>query len=781
MRIIVSVQSKRGSSRGLVHYIAHSKLDPEKEPEKGRELFNSFTDELSVKSANNFLRTDCGNGRPANEQLHHLVISFKPEDFEHLGASDKERKKRIKIVTRAAVAQLEKSLNCDKLAWAGAVHLNTDNPHVHLAIQKHYTTRDLKGRILSKIPRESLPHFEITDGERKIVPGILIDAANSKLDELLKGRGLSRDLTSGDRDRSGASGVRETSDGRKKVEEIDERETLRLGLVAEFELKYREAKITQLLKQRRNLRFPVVDTDTGLKQKISIRELENAASGNLAQLSQANAISHSLLAKEESAFFELKEDSKDVRSEAAKVKEKCRKAGTKIPPPSFSKKELDHLQENSLKLQNTRDFSYLEQIRIELENGNEIPLRSVADIERLKVQRVIAELRTMHKEKVLQDFKDNAYYRKIQFGNERISLAQIDRQIKGENPSNRNIIQAIGSALKSLTEKESIRLSKGHYALLKESLTVRLNEQTTELQKELQKGRKISHVLSVAIDRNENHRKCEARFTASEVSEIEFLSRTVRLPDHSRKNWNLQKQHFVNSSTQGHGAVATDTENSIEGRAIAREILCKIEMKRSKERLEFYRKSKRFHKFEIDDRKTGAHGYASLNDVELPLKASVLDHALNFLIEGKDHRNVRHEVENRAKSYEQRLKDDLTAAKELYLEAAKEAAPFNKTAWWQSKSESSSQPIFDNKELAEIEQRIATTADRKEALKLTDILRRSKEDRSDSYSEILAAAMEPKPTVIHQGSDEREVERHVHLEKKSTTQNRFELYSDIER
>jgi hypothetical protein len=296
----------------LIHYLAHSKLDPDREPEKGRELFSSFTDELSVKSANNFLRADCGNGRPSNEQLHHLVISFKPEDFVHLGASDKERKKRIKTVTRAAIAQLEKSLNCDKLAWAGAVHLNTDNPHVHLAIQKHYTTRDLKGRILSKIPRESLPHFEITDGERKIVPGILIDAATSKLDEILKGRGLSRDLTSGDRDRSGAMDAWETTDELKKADKTDERETLRLWLFAEFELKYREAKITQLLEKRRNLRFPVVDPNTGLRKKSSIQELEENGLGNPSQISQANAIAHSLLAKEESAFFELKEDSKDV-------------------------------------------------------------------------------------------------------------------------------------------------------------------------------------------------------------------------------------------------------------------------------------------------------------------------------------------------------------------------------------------------------------------------------------------------------------------------------------
>ena len=78
MRVIASVQSKRGSSRGLIHYLAHSKIDRNAEPEKGRELFNEFTEHLTVRSANNFLKSDCGKGRPSNNELHHLVLSFRP-------------------------------------------------------------------------------------------------------------------------------------------------------------------------------------------------------------------------------------------------------------------------------------------------------------------------------------------------------------------------------------------------------------------------------------------------------------------------------------------------------------------------------------------------------------------------------------------------------------------------------------------------------------------------------------------------------------------------------
>ena len=38
MKIVASVQSKRGSSRGLVHYIAHSKLDLERTAKLQRDI-----------------------------------------------------------------------------------------------------------------------------------------------------------------------------------------------------------------------------------------------------------------------------------------------------------------------------------------------------------------------------------------------------------------------------------------------------------------------------------------------------------------------------------------------------------------------------------------------------------------------------------------------------------------------------------------------------------------------------------------------------------------------
>ncbi|MGE3467082.1 MAG: relaxase MobL, partial [Pyrinomonadaceae bacterium] len=136
MRIVASVQAKRGSSRGLVHYIAHSKLDVEREPEKGRELFNGFTDNLTVESANNSLKTGTAKARPSNDELHHLVLSFRPSDYQALGRTQKASRRAVKDVTRASMKRLETTLSADRVFWAAAVHLNTENPHVHIAFQK---------------------------------------------------------------------------------------------------------------------------------------------------------------------------------------------------------------------------------------------------------------------------------------------------------------------------------------------------------------------------------------------------------------------------------------------------------------------------------------------------------------------------------------------------------------------------------------------------------------------------------------------------------------------
>ncbi len=751
MRIIASVQSKRGSSRGLAHYLAHSKIDPDKEPEKGRELFNAFTDQLDVRNANNFLKSNCGKGRPSNDELHHLVLSFRPEDFQGLGSTDEVRKRRLKAVTRFAISQLEKSLNSERLAWAGAVHLNTANPHVHIAIQKNYLTKDLRARSLNKFPREALPHFESINGEKQIVEGIFIESAKTKLVELIAERGVPQKHAKDQNKSETNEKTKVDNNGRN----FDERETLRHGVLAEYELKFKEERIAFLVEHRQNLRFPVSDPKTGVKHKVSIKELGSAGSGlrNLyhsAEARQIRAITHSILAKEESEFFNLKEDTSDVRKEAAQIRKVHKKNGTKLPSPAFSKKELDDLQKQCLVNSKVREYGFLEQIRIDLEKTKEIQPRGKEDLEGVAAQKILSELRLQHRERKLIDFRDNAYYRKASVGKERISLAMIDRESKAKDHPNGSVIQSIRVAIRSLTNKESRRHTKSDQSLLTEAVNSSLNEHSMSLQKDLQTCRKVVGVLHEVLDRHAMQKDLEPRFSAEEVLEIDVLARKLKESNQYSANWNLQRKSIGEFERQQHNASATSKEtiwghdtHLAAGRSIAREILCNIELNKAKEDLAHYRKTKRFHKFAIEDKTNRSISYLSLNDVDLPRRGSILDHGLNLLLESKDHRLLRHEIEGRAKHREADLKASLVAAKELVLETGREAATFKQNSWWQSSEESNYQPIFTAKEAAEIEKRIAARPDSKEASRLKLALERSVSHNSSTYDQILHITILP--------------------------------------
>jgi len=136
---------------------------------------------------------------------------------------------------------------------------------------------------------------------------------------------------------------------------------------------------------------------------------------------------------------------------------------------------------------------------------------------------------------------------------------------------------------------------------------------------------------------------------------------------------------------------------------------------------------------------------------------------------------LRHELEGRVKEREADLQASVIAAKELALEASKEAAPFKQNSWWQSSGEPEYQPIFTTKEVAEIEKKIAATPDTKEASRLKLALQKDTRNNPSTYDQILHIAMAPEPnpegvqdyssnlqkreesTVVRQKRDKREI------------------------
>ena len=79
--MIISIKSSAsgGSSRGLIHYLAHSKLDREKEGIERREFFNESENDLDVRAANRHLSLN--DAKPKPEELLHIVIAPSKEEI----------------------------------------------------------------------------------------------------------------------------------------------------------------------------------------------------------------------------------------------------------------------------------------------------------------------------------------------------------------------------------------------------------------------------------------------------------------------------------------------------------------------------------------------------------------------------------------------------------------------------------------------------------------------------------------------------------------------------
>jgi hypothetical protein len=763
MRVIASVQSKRGSSRGLIHYLAHSKIEPNRESVSGRELFNEFTEHLTVRSANNFLKSDCGKGRPSNADLHHLVLSFRQADFLQIGSTDEERKRRIKIVTRHAIGKLEDRLQSERLAWAGAIHLNTANPHVHIAIQKQYLTRDVQSKSLNKIPREALPHFELIDGEKQIVDGILIASAKAKLQELVEAgsRSLEQSKRKGQDDNARIHKADKVHiiDARDGYE--DERQILRRGILAEYQIRFREERIAFLIEHRDRLKFPVTDPVQRKRHRVSLVELQhgtNSPDDSLkaaAQQRQINAITHNILAKEESDFFKLKEESSPVRKNANRIRKHYKTNGLKLPTPAFQKGELDDLQQQCLAGSHIREYLFLEKIRSELEISKEIVPRSQDELERLAGQRILSEMRLQLHRKQILDFKDNRYYRKVTLGKDRVSLSMMDRQFDQTGNSARSLLKPLRLAIDSIAgsfRKSPSKTNDGH---LRNAIEKELNEQSLQLQKQLRSDEKKTNALGKSLARNADPRGVNPKFSADNLIEFEALARKLKLTPEYGAVWELQK---VSIFAAPRSQVGTYTGNSethlVAGRVMAREVLCNIGLNKAKDDLAYFRKSKRFHKFALED-KNGSTNYLSQNDVDLPRRTSLLDHALNLVLESKDHRALRSEIEARVKEHDASLKADVAAAKSLSIAATVEAAELKQHSFWGNTATSDFQPLFTRSEISEIENRIENTSNRKESRTLSSILENSAKEHAETFDEVLSKVFTPEleiKTVAHRAS-----------------------------
>jgi hypothetical protein len=183
MRVVVSIKPTPGGGQAsqAARYIAYRERDEEREGNQPRMLFSAREDSLSFWRAERVLT----EGRtPTKDEVTHIAVSFREEDYERLGHDEPSRQQALKEVSREAISQVSAALQADDLRWVAGIHRNTDHPHLHMLVHRSYLDRVTRQeKRLNRLPEEMLPHRAYEEnGDEIIHRGSISQAFESAID-----------------------------------------------------------------------------------------------------------------------------------------------------------------------------------------------------------------------------------------------------------------------------------------------------------------------------------------------------------------------------------------------------------------------------------------------------------------------------------------------------------------------------------------------------------------------------------------------------------------------
>jgi hypothetical protein len=797
--MIISIKSSAsgGSSRGLVHYLAHSKLDTEKEGIERREFFNHSEDDLDVRAANRHL--SLGDAKPKPEELLHIVIAPSKEEIAKVGSDQRERKKSLQEIVRETVARLEMEVKTTNLKWVAVAHFNTDNPHAHLAIQKQFINENGEAETL-RINRRMLHYNERgADGEKKLYKGALILAAENKAGEIAQTRGRHQEIEKTseaektiEKSKTQTKDFGEFSSGDfAKSANWRERRILAEEMLALSEIKRRTRNIENLVEHGDKKRFKIKDAATGHTRHASLFDIERkiqTVSRRKARLAhpknaEKRAEATVLFAREERAkhtpvieqletirrhvlgfenrhLSEAQAKHTRLHNQKLLIEKKYERLKSDVPTPLFKPDEIQRLQTEAIREQNSEKTLQLETIRQSNAAELNLPSRRERDVRELLATVIVSKLKTQAAEKRLLGFAANKDFIKVKIGDvlwSHQALEQHEIQAGRKN----NFWMRVKSKTNGILfrpENEKSAAEKLDYPSLHQAISDALENLENLRRNEIAKQKEFGQTLDVIFntETNPNKNNLAPAFSAFVLAEAEDLARDAGREDFYenslvlQENWlreklteKLKETSVSNkaktsdvieiqkggssavktpapSSSETRAAVATEKSIAgfILGRAEARGILAQIKVNQAEENLTKFERDKLFIKHRIKDAKTGAEYELSLRETEPRQSYYLLDSILERALETKEQKNRRDVVQQAVKLKEKELQLVLKAAQNQNLRLENQ-----KTLMLDKFSDAPEvQPIFTPKEIAALDVWRDLTTNKSEADKLGKII-----------------------------------------------------------
>lgn len=718
MRAVVVIKSTGGSGPARAsRYISERDRDPEREGVKPRPLFSGREDTLTYRGADRLLTS--GAGTPDKNDLIHIAVSFRQEDYERLGPTDTERKERLREVAREAMGDITRELRAREMRWVAGIHLNTGNPHIHALINKE--VKDLvtgRTRRVGRIPKELLPYSEArSDGSTRPVEGRIgshfvaaldrhierareaverkVEAGHGKKEaksvgEWLRGEIQAREVN----DSLGAKG-KEADQSEVRLDRIALGDALEKGLRREYAaLDYERA-----LGRGETFRFNVRDESTSDKRQISevdvrrradargvraadeqsprtsverrqLRQLvsERDVTRHSTTIAELHTIRGRLIGRLEKELGKANLEHKQAESRAQVVRRMCEASNQEIPTPIIACDKLNELQERAVSLGLTDHVETLEQLRVTLAREYGQPVRNDKEAARLGAQLFTARTGLEASRERAAKFDQMRHLRRWEVNGGRWSLADLDPQIEYHSDQAR-VIGRYHYHLDPRARQEAAR-EVTRLTSIRDEVALRIDGRRNELTQETDGARRLVEVLSRIHENETASRSRDGRvmpdleFTHEELRCIEANAEATRNAALLRQLDEFEK-HFVERDTQTERV----TPEQRLSRAMAREVVAEVAYRESVERLAHYNERGDAQPLAIE----GIDGRTSVYRLKETKPHSLVERALRPLVETSAARQTRQSIEAAAANSKARLIADSEKSR-AYLEAAREIA-----------------------------------------------------------------------------------------------------------
>ena len=776
MRVVFRVISTGGVGAGRVtRYIAEHDKDLEREGPGPRPLFSEDREGMTYRGADRVLDPD---GQPQKEALLHISVSFEEADFEKLGADERERQARLREVIREGMKGMTEKLNVERLTWVAGIHRNTDNPHAHIVVHKQVIERETgKEKRIGRIPKQLLLHKEMQGDREVLVPGPIGDrffAALDKQQELYltpehpqtKARAAMDQLIDRIRERGKTQserGANERAGGQVTEERgrhsprlastssfdraaiarswTDDAQAagayneLRLALGRRFELNMRlsfaQAWHNRAVEHGDTYRFEVVDQSTSEERKISDLDVHRRAAARAQHFhdrADRERAYETDLTRHRETLDELRKAregkidvlGKDISALSGKLGlvearlAQVHESDTTNLKPIISRSTLSELQDQAVKLNLPETVQELEDLRLELARDHKAPARTDEETATLVAQFNVARADYLAREKRLDNFEASVHLVNYEVGDERWSLAALDKQIARRREDTKIIperaarldLRALARINYSPAAREEAVHDVEHLNYVRGEVVRQIEQRRESLVADSDLARELVDVLESAYARQARTRFEQGKqmpdpnYRADQMRSLEASTETLR------DTKLLNEVHEWEKAESKH-----DKQIDWAGRAVAREIMASVAAEETKQRLEQFLESKRVASLHLGNHRTG-----TLREVE----ARTLTDYLARAIESTAQRDYRHNVTLAAKENHGRLIAEFGKASE-YHDAARELAS----------AVMDRNPNFTDKEKINLEIYGERQTDRQERERFLDLAR----DRGDGVHE----------------------------------------------